>query len=138
MTSVVHLIIQIASPTPPEITADSFEVIRDDDLTKEISQCDRDTMYRRLQSDLLAQIQLCARNQQMFAQMEGINHGQLAQQYKSLEQQSAQDLEKLRQGFQRGSKTPVFHYETRSLITIHVNNDLTDNDLEVRTVLSII
>ncbi|CAF4939574.1 unnamed protein product, partial [Rotaria socialis] len=48
-------------------------MIDDDDLTQDLAHADRDTIYRRLQEDLLQQIQLCARNQQIYAQMEGAN-----------------------------------------------------------------
>ena len=115
-----------------DVPSDGFEVILDDELTQELAQCDRETIYRRTQEDLLRQMQLCARNQQMYAQMEGAANVKHAAEFKTLEQRCAHDLEKLRTGFQHGSKAPAFHYEKRSMHLIHVNNDLTENDLEVR------
>ena len=106
-------------------------MIRDDELTEELAQSDRNTIYRRLEEDLLRQMQLCARNQQMYAQMEGSNNMKLANEFKILEQRCAQDLEKLRQCFKHGAKVPAFHYEKRQMNIIQVNNDLTDNDFEV-------
>jgi hypothetical protein len=106
-------------------------MIRDDELTEELAQSDRDTIYRRLQDDLLRQMQLCARNQQIYAQMEGTNNMKHANEFKILEQHCARDLESLRKCFQHGAKVPTFHYEKRQMNIIQVNNDLTDNDFEV-------
>jgi len=106
-------------------------MINDDDLTQDLSHADRDTVYRRLQDDLLRQIQLCARNEQIYAQMEGTNSIKQANEYKNLEQRCAHDLEKLRQCFQHGLKLPLFHYERRQMTIVQVNNDLGENDLEV-------
>jgi len=107
-------------------------VIRDNALTEEISQSNRETIYIRLQEDLLRQMQLCARNQQMYAQMEGPNNMKQANDYKRLEQRCAHELEQLKQNFKHGLKVPVFHYEKRQMNVIHVNNDLTDNEFEVK------
>jgi hypothetical protein len=107
-------------------------MINDDDLTQDLSHADRDTVYRRLQDDLLRQIQLCARNEQIYAQMEGTNSIKQANEYKNLEQRCAHDLEKLRQCFQHGLKLPLFHYERRQMTIVQVNNDLGENDLEVK------
>ncbi|UJR27493.1 hypothetical protein I4U23_008777 [Adineta vaga] len=113
-----------------ESSSNGFEVICDNDLTEELAQADRDTIYRRLQEDLLRQMQLCARNQQMYAQMEGIINVQQANEFKILEQRCAHDLERLRQCFQHDLKAPLFHYEKRQMHIVQVNNDLTDNDFE--------
>ncbi|CAF3989952.1 unnamed protein product [Rotaria magnacalcarata] len=110
---------------------DVNDMIDDDDLTQDLARADRDTVYRRLQEDLLQQIQLCARNQQIYAQMEGANNLKHSSEYKILEQRCASDLEKLRYCFQHGIKPPLFHYERRQMNVIQVNNDLGDNDLEV-------
>ena len=106
-------------------------MIREDDLTDELASCDRETIYQRLQEDLLRQVQLCARNQQIYAHMEGANNAKQANDFKLLEQRSVHDLERLRQGLQKGQKAPIFHYEKRQMNLIHVNNDLGDNELEV-------
>ena len=107
-------------------------MIKDDDLTGDLAHADRDTIYRRLQEDLLRQIQLCARNQQIYAQMEATNNNiKHTNEYKVLEQHCAHDLEKLRQCFQQGLEAPLFHYERRQMNVIQINNDLGDNDLEV-------
>ncbi|CAF0956829.1 unnamed protein product [Rotaria sordida] len=115
----------------PKLPDDDNDMLDDDDLTQDLARADRDTVYRRLQDDLLRQIQLCARNQQTYAQMEGINNVKHTNEYKVLEQRCANDLEKLRQCFQHGLKPPLFHYERRQMNIIQVNNDLGDNDLEV-------
>ena len=78
-----------------------FEVIREDDLTEELAKCDPATVYQRLEDDLLRQVQLCARNQQIYAHMEGANNLRQANDYKFLEQRSAHDLERLRQSSKR-------------------------------------
>lgn len=111
---------------------EDFDTIRDDDLTEEVAQSSRDVIFKRLQDDLLHQVQLCARNQQMYAQMEGSNSSAQAKEFKQLELRCARDLERLRQSFQHGSKPPVFHYEKRQMNIIHVNNDLTDDMFEVK------
>ncbi|CAF5138376.1 unnamed protein product, partial [Rotaria socialis] len=80
------------------------------------------TIYQRLQDDLLRQMQLCARNQQIYAQMEGANNSKQANEFKTLEQRCAHDLERLRKCFQHGSKAPLFHYEKRQMNIIQVNN----------------
>jgi hypothetical protein len=110
-----------------------YDMVRDDELTDEISQSNPENIYHRLQEDLLRQMQLCARNQQMYAQMEGLNNKKQANDFKMLEQRSAQDLERLKQNARHGSKAPIFHYEKRQMNIIQVNNDLTDNDLEVKS-----
>ncbi|CAF3410052.1 unnamed protein product [Rotaria socialis] len=110
---------------------DANDMIDDDDLTQDLAHADRDTIYRRLQEDLLQQIQLCARNQQIYAQMEGANSLKHSSEYKILEQRCAGDLDKLRHCFQHGIKPPLFHYERRQMNVIQANNDLGDNDLEV-------
>ena len=115
-----------------ESSSYGFEVICDQELTEELAQADRDTVYRRLQDDLLRQMQLCARNQQMYAQMEGLSNVQHANEFKLLEQRCTHDLERLRQCFQHGLKAPVFHYEKRQMHIVQVNNDLTDGDFEVK------
>ncbi|CAF1013356.1 unnamed protein product [Rotaria sordida] len=115
----------------PKLPDDDNDMLDDDDLTQDLARADRDTVYRRLQDDLLRQIQLCARNQQTYAQMEGINNVKHTNEYKVLEQRCANDLEKLRQCFQHGLKPPLFHYERRQMNIVQVNNDLGDNDLEV-------
>jgi hypothetical protein len=107
-------------------------MINDDDLTQDLAHADRDTVYRRLQEDLLRQIQLCARNQQIYAQMEEINTTKQINEYKTLEQRCAHDLEKLRHCFQHGLKPPLFHYERKQMTIVQVNNDLGENDLEVK------
>jgi hypothetical protein len=107
-------------------------MVRGDDLPDDLAQADRDTIFRRLQDDLLRQMQLCARNQQIYAQMEGSTNVKFANEFKSLEQRCAHDLGQLRECFQHGSKAPVFHYEKRQMNIIQVNNDLADNDLEVK------
>ncbi|CAF0805027.1 unnamed protein product [Adineta ricciae] len=114
-----------------------FEVICDQELTEELAQADRDTVYRRLQDDLLRQMQLCARNQQMYAQMEGLTNVQHANEFKLLEQRCTHDLERLRQCFQHGLKAPIFHYEKRQMHIVQVNNDLTDSDFEVNVLRGI-
>ena len=106
-------------------------MINDDDLTQDLAHADRETIYRRLQDDLLRQMQLCVRNQQIYAQMDGHAAVKSANEYKSLEQRCAHDLEKVRQCFQHGLKAPLFHYERRQLNVIQTNNDLGENDLEV-------
>jgi len=110
-------------------------MIFDNELTEEIAQSDRETIYRRLQDDLLRQMQLCARNQQIYAQMEGLNNAKQANDFKNLEQRCARDLERLKQAFQHDLKAPLFHYEKRQMNIIHVNNDLADNDLEVNRII---
>lgn len=107
-------------------------MVRDEELTEQIAQSDRDTIYRRLQEDLLRQIQLCARNEQIYAQMAGETNKKLARDFKILEQRSAHDLERLKLSFQHGLKPPAFHYEKRQMNIVQVNNDLTDSDCEVR------
>ncbi|CAF3656264.1 unnamed protein product [Adineta steineri] len=121
----------------PEVPSGGYEMIQDDELTEDLAQADRDTIYRHLQEDLLRQMQLCARNQQMYAQMEGPNNAKQANDFKILEQRCAHDLERLRQCFQHGLKAPLFHYEKRHMNIILVNNDLTDNDLEVNVLRGI-
>ncbi|CAF2397763.1 unnamed protein product [Rotaria sp. Silwood2] len=121
----------------PEFSNENIEIIQDDELTQELVQSDRDTIYRRLQDDLLRQMQLCARNQQMYAQMEGSNNIKQANEFKILELRCAHDLEQLRKCFQQGLKSPVFHYEKRQMNIIQVNNDLTDQDLEVNVLRGI-
>ncbi|CAF4848316.1 unnamed protein product [Rotaria sp. Silwood1] len=120
-----------------ELANENIEIIHEDELTEELRQSDRDTIYRRLEDDLLRQMQLCARNQQMYAQMEGSNNIKQANEFKILEQRCAHDIEQLRKCFQQGLKPPVFHYETRKLNIIQVNDDLTDQDLEVNVLRGI-
>jgi hypothetical protein len=112
-------------------------MIFDNELTEEIAQSDRQTIYRRLQDDLLRQMQLCARNQQIYAQMEGLNSAKQANDFKNLEQRCGRDLERLKQAFQHDLKAPLFHYEKRQMNIIQVNNDLADNDLEVNRIIYI-
>lgn len=118
-----------ASESPTE----DYDTVHDEDLTEEVSKSSRETIYRRLQEDLLRQVLLCARNQQMYAQMEGSNSSIQAKEFKTLELRCARDLERLKQCFQNGSKPPIFHYEKRQMNIIQVNNDLTDDDFEVKT-----
>jgi hypothetical protein len=106
-------------------------MINDDDLTQELANSDRDTVFRRLQDDLLRQMQLCARNHQTYSQMEGTNNIQHAKEYQILEHRCSEDLEKLRKHFQHGLKPPLFHYERKQMNIIQVNHDLGENDLEV-------
>jgi coiled-coil and C2 domain-containing protein 1 len=115
----------------PRLPDDDNDLINDDDLTQDLAHADRDTVYRRLQDDLLRQIQLCARNQQTYAQMEGENNIKHANEYKLLEQRCSRDLEKLRHCFQHGLKPPLFHYERKQMNIIQVNSDLGENDLEI-------
>lgn len=68
----------------------------------------------------------------MYAQMEGANNVKYAQQYGLLGQRCQRDLDRLKQSFHQGLKPPIFHYERRQMNIIQVNNDLTDNDFEVR------
>ncbi|CAF1528452.1 unnamed protein product [Rotaria magnacalcarata] len=121
----------------PELPDAGYEFIQDDELTKEIAKSDRETIYQRLQDDLLRQMQLCARNQQIYAQMEGANNSKQANEFKTLEQRSAHDLERLRKCFQHGSKAPLFHYEKRQMNIIQVNNDLSDHEFEVKVLRGI-
>lgn len=79
-------------------------------------------------------MQLCARNQQIYAQMEGADNLKYANEFKHLEQRCAHDLERLKKSFQNGSKAPTFHYEKRQLNIIQINNDLSDYELEVRLI----
>lgn len=115
----------------PKLPDDDSVMINDDDLTQDLAHADRDTIYRRLQDDLLRQIQLCARNQQIYAQMEGADNSKHANEYKILEQRCAHELDKLRHGFQHGLKPPLFHYERKQMNIVQTNNDLGENDLEV-------
>ena len=110
---------------------DNNDLVTDDDLTQDLANADRDTVFRRLQDDLLRQVQLCARNEQIYAQMEEPNSAKHAKEYKHLEQRCAHDLEKLRKCFQHGLKPPLFHYERRQMNIIQTNSDLGENDLEV-------
>ncbi|CAM4859805.1 unnamed protein product [Rotaria socialis] len=121
----------------PELPDAGYEFIQDDEITKEIANFDRETIYQRLQDDLLRQMQLCARNQQIYAQMEGANNSKQANEFKSLEQRCAHDLERLRKCFQHGSKAPLFHYEKRQMNIIQVNNDLSDHEFEVKVLRGI-
>lgn len=68
----------------------------------------------------------------MYAQMEGAINAKYANDFKVLEQRAIHDLEQLKQSQQKRSKVPVFHYEKRQLNLIQSNNDLTENELEVR------
>jgi hypothetical protein len=115
----------------PRLPDDSNDLIDDDDLTQDLAHADRDTIYRRLQDDLRRQIQICARNQQIYKQMDGSDFSRQINEYKALEKRCADELEKLRQGFQHGLKPPLFHYERRQLSIIQMNDDLGENDLEV-------
>lgn len=108
-----------------------YDMVIDNELTTELAQSSRENIYFRLQEDLLGQMQLCARNQQMYAQMEGTSNMKQANDYKLLEQRCARDLERLKHSFQHGIKAPVFHYERRQLYIVQVNNDLTENECEV-------
>lgn len=76
-------------------------------------------------------MQLCARNQQIYSQMEGSDSIKHANEYKILEQHCSHDLEKIRKCFQHGAKPPLFHYERRQMNVVQVNHDLGENDLEV-------
>ncbi|UJR21607.1 hypothetical protein I4U23_024689 [Adineta vaga] len=116
---------------------DNNDLVTDDDLTQDLAHADRDTIFRRLQDDLLKQIQLCARNEQIYAKMEEANSLKHAKEYRNLEQRCAQDLEKLRQCFQHGLKPPLFHYERRQMNIIQSNNDLGENDIEVNIIRGI-
>lgn len=111
--------------------ATGFDNIRDDELTQEVAQSSREVMYRRLTEDLIRQIQLSARNQQVYAHMGGANNLARAKEFQALEQRSNQDLERLKQAAKNGSLKPVFHYEKRQMHLVQFNNDLTDDDLEV-------
>ena len=64
--------------------------------------------------------------------MDGLHNAKQANEFKILEQQCARDLERLRKCSQHHMKTPIFHYEKRQMNIIHVNNDLTDHELEVK------
>lgn len=110
---------------------EGFDTIRDDEFTRELSQSSREVIYRRLTDDLIEQIQLCARNQQIYAHMEGANNAIRAKEFQNFGQRSSQDLERLKQSSQQASKKPIFHYEKRHMHFIQFNNELTDNDLEV-------
>ncbi|CAF1094841.1 unnamed protein product [Didymodactylos carnosus] len=116
----------------PKLPDDNDYEMLDDD--EELLHSDRDTIYRRLQEDLLHQIQLCARNQQVYSQMD--NHEQSIE-YKQLEQRCQQDLERLRKCFQHGLKAPLFHYERRQMNIVQINTDLGENDLEVTVIRGI-
>ena len=118
-------------PQTSELVVEGFDTIRDNELTQEIAQSSRETMYRRLNDDLIEQIQLCARNQQIYAHMEGDNNATRAIEFQNLGQRSSHDLERLKLSSQNPSKKPIFHYEKRQMHLIQFNNDLTDNDLEV-------
>ena len=60
-------------------------------------------------NNILQQIQLCARNQQIYAQMEGANSLKHSSEYKIREQRCASDLEKLRHGFQEDRRSQIYH-----------------------------
>lgn len=121
----------------PRLPDDDNDLINDDDLTQDLAHADRDTVYRRLQEDLLQQIQLCVRNQQTLERMEEGSHNRQVDEFKSLEQRCSRDLEKLRKCFQHGLKPPLFHYERKQMNIVQVNDDLGDNDLEVTVVRGI-
>lgn len=115
----------------PKLPEDENDMIDDDDLADDLSRADRDTIFRRLQEDLLKQIETCRRNQQIYEQMDGANTIKNINEYNALEQHCKNDLEKLRYSFQHGLKPPLFHYERKQTTVIQTNNDLGDNDLEV-------
>lgn len=115
----------------PKLPDDDNDMIDDDDLPQDLAHADRDTIFRRLQDDLLRQIQLCARNQQIYEQMEGINNTKYINEYKNLEKRCSNDLENLRYAFKSGLKPPLFHYERKQMTVIQTNNDLGENDLEI-------
>jgi hypothetical protein len=108
----------------------------DDHLTAEVAQYGREALYHRLEDDLLRQIQLCARNQQLYAHMEGATNLEAANRFKILEQRCARDLQQLKNNFQQGSKVPIFHYEKRQMNIIQVNTDLSDSELEVSSTIA--
>lgn len=114
-----------------ESGAAGFDTIREDEFTQEVAQSSREVMYRRLTEDLIRQIQLSARNQQIYAHMGGANNLARAKEFQNLEQRSNHDLERLKLSAKNGSIKPVFHYEKRQMHLIQFNNDLTDDDLEV-------
>ena len=121
----------------PRLPDDDNDLINDDDLTQDLAHADRDTIYRRLQDDLLHQISLCARNQQTLERMEGNDCNRQANEYRKLEERCARDLEKLRKCFQHGLKPPLFHYERKQMTIVQVNDDLGENDLEVAIIRGI-
>lgn len=115
----------------PKLPDDEGDLIADDDLTQDLANADRETIFRRLQDDLIRQIQICARNQQTYSQMDEVDSQRHALEYKQLEKQCSNDLENLRSAFQRGVKPPLFHYERKQLTIVQMNHDLGENDLEV-------
>lgn len=115
----------------PKLPDEHDTTINDDDLTEDLGHADRNTIYRRLQDDLIRQKEICARNQQICMDIEQESSNRKAHEYKVLEERCAHDLEKLRTCFQLGLKPPLFHYERRQMTIIQSNDALGENDLEV-------
>ena len=106
-------------------------MISQNSLDEELRKCSPAELQRRLEQDLLSQIQLCARNLQLFAQMGGSENVQLAAEYKILEKRCSQDLEKLKQSARSGTTMPEFHYEKREMKVIDLNDEIPDHQAVV-------
>ncbi|CAG0880169.1 unnamed protein product [Cyprideis torosa] len=116
-------------PLPPQEAADlDFVVVQPSDVP--MAECS-DEILKKLEIDLLEQIQLCIHHRDHF---KAIGDVAGANRFETLGQAVNKDLGALRAAVLRGNTKPVFHYETRSFSLIKCHIDLGDNDLEVAVI----
>lgn len=118
-----------SAPVPPQMARDdSFEVVEHEDC---LPPGDRGEMYERLENDLKAQVEMCIKNRDHFAQLGDITNSNKFQQ---LAEHTKKDLSSIKYAFKRGDEVPRFHYEMRTFSIVKCFTDLTDNDLDLMVV----
>ncbi|XP_033105258.1 coiled-coil and C2 domain-containing protein 1-like isoform X2 [Anneissia japonica] len=89
---------------------------------------DRGEMFSRLQISLKKQIQTCDSNRRQFSQMGNINE---VEKFEQMSRTSRQDLDTLVNAHAHGDPIPRFHYEYRTLPSLRVCPDLSENQAEI-------
>lgn len=119
-------------PLPPQPNHDiTFEIVNHEDCQP---LGDRDEMYEKLEKDLIAQIEMCAKNRVYFSKLGDVQN---AQRFETMLLNAKKDFDFVRNSKKRGDPVPRFHYETRTFSIVKCCTELGDDDLELSIVKGI-
>lgn len=127
-------------PTPPQMSNDDFVLVdshmveKSDSTQGNAISCtdtEREELFRKVEKELIDQIEMCNRNKEFFLKMGDINS---TKKFEKFSNESRKDLNMLVVRWRNGDNIPSYRTETRTFSIVVSNIEVGVNELEVEII----